>query len=77
MVPVVALATQKVLPATVFLGAAGGVAAYVRSQLRTESNTMDRFFAQYKSPQSELSRQRVFEGAQEDPRKSLFNVLGW
>ena len=38
---------------------------------------MDRFFSQYKSPQSEASRQRVFDGRKEDPRKSLFNVLGW
>jgi hypothetical protein len=39
---------------------------------------MDRYFAQYKSPESEASRQKVFEGqAQLDPRKSVFNVLGW
>lgn len=49
----------------------------VRSQLMTESRQMDRFFAKYRDPQSEAARQKVFDGAVEDPRKSWFNVLGW
>lgn len=39
---------------------------------------MDRYFAQYKSPESEAARQKVFAGQQQlDPRTSVFNVLGW
>ncbi|PNP54609.1 hypothetical protein THARTR1_05166 [Trichoderma harzianum] len=53
------------------------VALNVRSQLKTHSAQQDRFFAQYKSPESEAVRQKVFDGAVEDPRKSWFNVLGW
>ncbi|KAL1876352.1 hypothetical protein VTK73DRAFT_9531 [Phialemonium thermophilum] len=70
-------AAARVVPAVVVVGTISGVVAYVRSQLRTESRTMDRFFSQYRTPESEASRQRVFEGAVEDPRKSWFNVLGW
>lgn len=53
------------------------IAMNVRSQLMTESRQMDRFFAKYRDPQSEAARQKVFDGAVEDPRKSWFNVLGW
>ncbi|KAK1770052.1 hypothetical protein QBC33DRAFT_530002 [Phialemonium atrogriseum] len=71
------LGAARLLPAVVVIGSVSAVAAYIRSQLQNESRTMDRFFSQYKSPQSEASRQRVFDGRKEDPRKSLFNVLGW
>lgn len=54
------------------------VAAFVRWQLQRESQTMDRMFAQYHSPQSEASRQKVFaDSGFGDPRLSLFNVLSW
>ncbi|OIW22548.1 hypothetical protein CONLIGDRAFT_687376 [Coniochaeta ligniaria NRRL 30616] len=66
----------RVLPAVVVVGALSAVGLYVRSQLRQESRAMDRYFSQYKSPESEASRNKVFEG-QPDPRKSVFNVLGW
>ncbi|KAJ9133872.1 hypothetical protein NKR23_g10512 [Pleurostoma richardsiae] len=75
--PSTSLAATRLLPAVVVIGAVSAVAGYVRSQLRTESHTMDRFFAQYKNAQSEESRRRVFEQAREDPRKSLYNILGW
>ncbi|OAA66445.1 hypothetical protein SPI_01021 [Niveomyces insectorum RCEF 264] len=68
---------SKVIPTVVTLGAVSGVVAYVRQQLNRESNTMDRYFASYNTPQSEASRRRVFEGASEDPRTSLLNVLSW
>ncbi|RKU45299.1 hypothetical protein DL546_006684 [Coniochaeta pulveracea] len=72
------LAAQRILPAVVVVGAVSAVATYVKSQLQTESKTMDRYFAQYKDPRSEASRQRVFEGQQQlDPRRSVFNILGW
>lgn len=60
--------------------AVSAVALSVRSQLMTESQAMDRFFSKYNNPQSEAMRQKVFDGApgtRQDPRKSLFNVLGW
>lgn len=66
----------SVLPAVVVVGAVSAVAGYIKSQLQQESRVMDRAFAQYKSPESEAARRKVFEG-QSDPRKSLFNVLGW
>ncbi|KAH8904917.1 hypothetical protein BR93DRAFT_929192 [Coniochaeta sp. PMI_546] len=66
----------RVLPAVVVIGAVSAVGMYVRTQLRQESRAMDRYFAQYKSPESEASRNKVFEG-QSDPRKSIFNILGW
>ncbi|KAB5522125.1 hypothetical protein GE09DRAFT_501237 [Coniochaeta sp. 2T2.1] len=69
-------AMPRILPAVVVIGAVSAVGAYVRSQLRQESRAMDRYFSQYKSPESEASRARVFEG-QSDPRKSVFNILSW
>ncbi|KAB5522917.1 hypothetical protein GE09DRAFT_1230019 [Coniochaeta sp. 2T2.1] len=68
--------TPRILPAVVVIGAVSAVGAYVRSQLQQESRAMDRYFSQYKSPESEASRARVFEG-QSDPRKSVFNILSW
>lgn len=54
------------------------VGAFVSWQLQVESRTMDRMFAQYQSPESEASRQRVFKDVgRADPRKSVFNVLSW
>ncbi|KAI3398935.1 hypothetical protein diail_8258 [Diaporthe ilicicola] len=54
------------------------VVTYVQWQLQTSSRTYDRMFAQYQSPQSEASRQKVFEDqGSADPRRSVFNVLGW
>ncbi|WDK09185.1 hypothetical protein CGRA01v4_00463 [Colletotrichum graminicola] len=59
------------------LASVSAVALNIRSQLKTESQTMDRFFAKYKNPRSEAARQKVFDGALEDPRRSWFNILGW
>lgn len=54
------------------------VGALVYWQLQAESRTMDRMFAQYQSPESEASRQRVFKDmGRADPRRSVFNVLSW
>ncbi|KAK2595341.1 hypothetical protein QQS21_006941 [Conoideocrella luteorostrata] len=52
------------------------VGTYVRSQLVTNSNTMDRFFASYNTPESEASRRRTFEG-HPDPRTNILNFQGW
>ncbi|KAL7940456.1 hypothetical protein V8C42DRAFT_242129 [Trichoderma barbatum] len=70
-------ALARVLPVVMTVGIVSAIAMSVRSQLRTHSATQDRFFAQYKNPQSEAVRQQVYKGAVEDPRKSWFNVLGW
>ncbi|KAK1634245.1 hypothetical protein BDP81DRAFT_432440 [Colletotrichum phormii] len=56
--------------------AVSAVALNIRSQLKTESQQMDRFFSKYNNPQSEAARQKVFEDPTEDPRKSWFNALG-
>ena len=69
--------SYRALGSVVSLGAASAVGLYVYGQLHTESKTMDRFFAAYHTPESEASRQRVFDGAIEDPRKNLLNFLSW
>ena len=61
----------------VSIGAASAVASYVYTQLHSESAEMDRFFSPYHTPESEASRQRVFDGAVEDPRKNVLNFLSW
>ncbi|KAK2028994.1 hypothetical protein LX32DRAFT_639501 [Colletotrichum zoysiae] len=76
-IPATTPALARFLPAAITFGIVSAVALNIRSQLKTESQTMDRFFAKYKNPQSEAVRQRVFDGALEDPRRSWFNVLGW
>lgn len=54
------------------------VATYVSWQLSRSARTYDRMFAQYQSPESEASRQKVFgDQGRGDPRRSVFNVLGW
>ncbi|KAH8893871.1 hypothetical protein GQ53DRAFT_821746 [Thozetella sp. PMI_491] len=76
--PAAARAGSKAAPAVLLFGTAAGlVGTYVYTQLQKESRALDRSFAQYKSAESEASRQRTFEHAKEDPRKSLFNVLSW
>ncbi|OLN86177.1 hypothetical protein CCHL11_04156 [Colletotrichum chlorophyti] len=76
-IPATTPALARFLPAVITVGIVSAVGMNVRSQLKTESATMDRFFAKYKNPKSEAVRQRVFDGAVEDPRKSWFNILGW
>ncbi|EFW98828.1 hypothetical protein CMQ_4680 [Grosmannia clavigera kw1407] len=68
---------KSVVPTLVTVGAVTGVATYVRRQLMRESQAFDRYFSTYNTPESEASRKRVFEGASEDPRTSLMNILGW
>ncbi|KAK1962788.1 hypothetical protein LY78DRAFT_705605 [Colletotrichum sublineola] len=76
-IPTTTPALARFLPAAITVGIVSAVALNIRSQLKTESQTMDRFFAKYNNSQSEAVRQRVFDGALEDPRKSWFNILGW
>ncbi|CCF37989.1 hypothetical protein CH063_09197 [Colletotrichum higginsianum] len=76
-IPAATPALARFLPAAITVGIVSAIAVNIRSQLKTESQTMDRFFAKYRNPQSEAVRQKVFDGAVEDPRRSWFNVLGW
>ncbi|KAK2728991.1 hypothetical protein CKAH01_10562 [Colletotrichum kahawae] len=76
-IPTTSPAVARFLPAAITVGVVSAIAMNVRSQLMTESRQMDHFFAKYRDPQSEAARQKVFDGAVEDPRKSWFNVLGW
>ncbi|KAM0479037.1 hypothetical protein ACHAPE_003543 [Trichoderma viride] len=73
MNPVVA----RFVPVVMTVGIVSAVAMNIRWQLKTHAATQDRFFSQYKNPQSEAARKKVYQGAKEDPRKSWFNVLGW
>ncbi|KAM5353863.1 hypothetical protein ACJ41O_000513 [Fusarium nematophilum] len=52
------------------------VASFVRSQLAITSAKFDHSFDKYNTPESEASRKKTFEGAQENPRTSLYNILG-
>ncbi|KAJ0300944.1 hypothetical protein COL516b_008120 [Colletotrichum fioriniae] len=79
-IPTTTPALARFLPAAITVGIGGlsvsAVALNIRSQLKTESQQMDRFFSKYNNPQSEAARQKVFEDPSEDPRKSWFNALG-
>ncbi|KAF5000732.1 hypothetical protein FGRMN_1573 [Fusarium graminum] len=69
-------AYPKALPFVVAIGSFALVASYVTSQLSTTSAKFDRSFAKYNTPESEANRARTFDGAIENPRTSLFNILG-
>ncbi|EXF83658.1 hypothetical protein CaCOL14_000367 [Colletotrichum acutatum] len=75
-IPTTTPALARFLPAAITVGIVSAVALNIRSQLKTESQQMDRFFSKYNNPQSEAARQKVFEDPSEDPRKSWFNALG-
>ncbi|KXH35335.1 hypothetical protein CSIM01_08910 [Colletotrichum simmondsii] len=75
-IPTTTPALARFLPAAITIGIVSAVALNIRSQLKTESQQMDRFFSKYNNPQSEAARQKVFEDPSEDPRRSWFNALG-
>ncbi|KAK7227065.1 hypothetical protein V2G26_015068 [Clonostachys chloroleuca] len=75
--PIAATGPPKVLTAVVFIASASAVVGMISQQLATSKRVMDGRFAQYNTVASEENRKKAFEGAVEDPRKSLFNVLGW
>ncbi|KAH7192678.1 uncharacterized protein B0J16DRAFT_333524 [Fusarium flagelliforme] len=69
-------AYPKALPVVVAVGSFAIIASYVSSQLATTSAKFDRSFSKYNTPESEANRARTFDGAIENPRTSLFNILG-
>ncbi|KAJ4312578.1 hypothetical protein N0V84_009861 [Fusarium piperis] len=78
MLPIVkAAAAPKVVPVLLTIGSATIVGTYVRSQLKTQSRTFDRYFSQYNTKESEAVRAQTFDGKVPDPRTSFFNILGW
>ncbi|KAF4979053.1 hypothetical protein FZEAL_4663 [Fusarium zealandicum] len=70
------VAAPKALPILMAVGSFAVVAGFVRSQLSITSAKFDRSFSKYNTPQSEASRAKTFDGAVENPRTSLFNLLG-
>ncbi|KAF4470888.1 hypothetical protein FALBO_2209 [Fusarium albosuccineum] len=70
------VATPKVLPVVMAVGSFAIIAGFVRSQLAITSAKFDRSFSKYNTPESEAARAKSFEGAVENPRTSLFNILG-
>jgi len=63
---------------TDFHHTAAAVATYVARTLHHESQTMDRMFAQKNTPEVEARRkQQLLTETEGDPRRSLFNILGW
>ncbi|KAJ4147523.1 hypothetical protein LMH87_002035 [Akanthomyces muscarius] len=65
----------KALPVLIAGTSVLAVGTYVKSQLTTASNTMDRFFSTYNTPESEAARRKSFEGYP-DTRSNMLNVLG-
>ncbi|EGX96114.1 hypothetical protein CCM_00769 [Cordyceps militaris CM01] len=65
----------KSLPILVVGTSVLAVGAYVKSQLDTQSDNMDRFFSTYNTPESEASRRKTFEGYP-DTRTNVLNMLG-
>lgn len=66
------------LPTVVVIGAVSCVATYVASQLSSSKNTYSKIFAQQNTPEVEAHRRQQLQvETMGDPRKSLFNVLGW
>jgi len=54
------------------------VVGYIGSQLRRESNVMDRMFEKQNTPEVIRRRnERLLVDTEGDPRKSLFNILNW
>ncbi|ORY56640.1 uncharacterized protein BCR38DRAFT_450810 [Pseudomassariella vexata] len=67
----------RFFPGVVVVGAVYGVVSYVRSQLRHESSSMDRIFAQQNTPEVEAARKRDLKvETMGDPRKTMLNLLG-
>ncbi|KAL2133033.1 hypothetical protein VTI74DRAFT_3005 [Chaetomium olivicolor] len=78
MTPVTRGAPNKIIPGLVVVGAVSGVVAYVRSQLRKESETMNRMFSQQNTPEVVARRnQRLLVETEGNPRKTPYNILNW
>ncbi|KAM7198888.1 hypothetical protein V8F20_005955 [Naviculisporaceae sp. PSN 640] len=70
--------SQKIIPGVVVFGSVFGVISYVRSQLRQESDTINRMFEKQYSPEvMEARRKHYLIDTEGDPRKSIYNVLNW
>ncbi|KAA8628683.1 hypothetical protein SMACR_12876 [Sordaria macrospora] len=68
----------RVVPGLVVFGAVYTVVSYIRSQLRNESNTLNRVFAQQNTPGvMEKRKERYLIETEGDPRKTIYNVLNW
>ncbi|KAI0132801.1 hypothetical protein BJ170DRAFT_615440 [Xylariales sp. AK1849] len=68
----------RMLPTLVVVGAVSTVALYVKAQLHDSNQTYNRMFAQQNTPEVEESRRKaLLVETYGDPRRSLFNVLGW
>jgi hypothetical protein len=55
-----------------------GVVVYIRSQLRHESDTLNRMFSQQNTPEVRAKRDRsLLVETEGNPRKTVYNVLNW
>ncbi|KAI1853988.1 hypothetical protein JX265_003689 [Neoarthrinium moseri] len=69
---------SRSLPTLAAIGAVAAVATYVRSQLSTSKSTYNKIFAQQNTPEVEEARRRqLMVETNGDPRRTLFNILGW
>ncbi|KAL2152224.1 hypothetical protein VTH82DRAFT_5408 [Thermothelomyces myriococcoides] len=68
-----------IFPKLILIGAVGtGIAVFVRTQLRKESDAINRAFSQQNTPETLARRYRNFHiDTEGDPRKTLFNILNW
>ncbi|KAK3684127.1 hypothetical protein B0T22DRAFT_483909 [Podospora appendiculata] len=75
-VPVARVPSSILLPSLVVVGTISGVVLLIRSQLRHESKTLDRMFAQQNTPEVMESRRRtLLIDTEGDPRRTIYNAL--
>ncbi|KAK0614943.1 hypothetical protein B0T17DRAFT_372525 [Bombardia bombarda] len=76
--PIARAAPNIIVPSLVVVGTIYGVIAYIRGQLRKESETMNRMFSQQNTPEVQESRRKtLLIDTEGDPRKSIYNLLNW
>ncbi|KAK3896967.1 hypothetical protein C8A05DRAFT_39481 [Staphylotrichum tortipilum] len=76
--PVTRTAPRMIIPGLVVVGAVSGVVAYVRTQLRKESETMNRMFSQQNTAEVRARRDaRLLVNTEGNPRKTVYNILNW
>ncbi|TLS31370.1 hypothetical protein PpBr36_03432 [Pyricularia pennisetigena] len=65
----------RVVPPLIVAGCVATVVTYVSRQLSQERGAMDKIFAQKNDEKYEAARSKVFTDF--EPRRSLYNILGW
>ncbi|KAK4234293.1 hypothetical protein C8A03DRAFT_18775, partial [Achaetomium macrosporum] len=72
-------APRTIVPGLVVVGAVvSGVVAFIRAQLRRESEAINRAFSRQNTPEALERRNRsLLVDTEGDPKKTLYNILNW